>query len=67
MTGQAIAMTAMTATLVSALVLIWVLDRPFNNRGAEIQPSRMNAALTIMSHQTTFPSVLPCDADGNAR
>jgi uncharacterized membrane protein (DUF485 family) len=64
--GQAIAMTAMTTTLVAALVLIWVLDRPFNDRGAQIEPSRMSAALAVMTHGPTLPATLPCDVTGKA-
>jgi len=63
--GQAVAMTAMSATLFAGLTLIWVLDRPFNNRGAEITPSRMAASLTIMSHEANLPATIPCNADGN--
>ena len=63
--GQAVAMTAMSATLFAGLTLIWVLDRPFNNRGAEITPSRMAASLTIMSHEADLPATIPCNADGN--
>ncbi len=63
--GQSVAMTAMAATLFSALTLIWVLDRPFNDRGAQIPPSRMAASLTIMSREAGLPSLLPCDANGN--
>ena len=55
----------MAATLFAALTLIWVLDRPFNDRGAEVTPSRMQASLVVMSHQAQFPATLPCDADGN--
>jgi hypothetical protein len=65
--GQAIAMSAMTATLISALVLIWVLDRPFENRGAQIPPTRMQAALAVMQSSSTLPATLPCDADGTPR
>lgn len=65
--GQAVAMGAITATLVSGLVLIWVLDRPFNDRGAAIAPTRMNAAEQAMEADyaesgTTTP--LPCSASG---
>jgi hypothetical protein len=63
--GQSIAMFSMATTLFAALTLIWVLDRPFNDRGAEVTPSRMAASLTIMSHQVNFPPDLPCDAHGN--
>jgi hypothetical protein len=65
--GQAVAMGAMSATLVSALTLIYVLDRPFNNRGAEVTPSRMEASLAVMSQDARFPPTLPCDADGHPR
>jgi Protein of unknown function (DUF4239) len=63
--GQAVAMGAMSATLFCALTLIWVLDRPFNDRGAEISPSRMQASLLIMTHDPHVPVTLPCDTDGN--
>jgi hypothetical protein len=63
--GQSVAMASMAATLFAALTMVWVLDRPFNDRGATITPSRMTASLTIMSHEENFPTSLPCDADGN--
>jgi hypothetical protein len=63
--GQSLAMASMAATLFSALTLIWVLDRPFNDRGAEISPSRMTASLNVMMHKADLPSELPCDLDGN--
>jgi hypothetical protein len=63
--GQAVAMSAMTATLFSALTLIWVLDRPFDNRGAEVRPSRMAASLTVMTNEASLPPSLPCNADGD--
>jgi uncharacterized membrane protein len=62
--GQAIAMSSMTATLFAALTLIWVLDRPFNDRGAELSPSRMQASLAVMMHEPALPSLLPCNAAG---
>jgi uncharacterized membrane protein len=62
--GQAIAMCSMTATLFAALTLIWVLDRPFNDRGAELSPSRMQASLSVMTHEPTLPATLPCNATG---
>lgn len=64
--GQAIAMGAMGATLFAALTLIWVLDRPFNDRGAEVAPSRMEASLAIMMHGVDA-STLPCDSRGLPR
>jgi Protein of unknown function (DUF4239) len=65
--GQAVAMGSMAATLFAALTLIWILDRPFNDRGAEVRPSRMEASLTVMSHESTLPALLPCDASGTPR
>jgi hypothetical protein len=62
--GQAIAMSSMTATLFAALTLIWVLDRPFNDRGAQVSPSRMQASLAVMMHEPTLPTTLPCDVVG---
>jgi len=63
--GQSIAMAAMAATLFSGLTLIWVLDRPFNDRGAEVTPSRMTASLTILMHKADLPASLPCDTNGD--
>jgi hypothetical protein len=62
--GQAVAMSSMTATLFAALTLAWVLDRPFNDRGAEISPSRMQGSLAVMMHEPNLPRTLPCDASG---
>lgn len=65
--GQIAAMTAMTATLVSAVVLVWVLDRPFNDRGAKIEPFRMEAAIGAIDHlleTTAADPTLPCSDTG---
>jgi hypothetical protein len=64
--GQAVAMASMAATLFAALTLVWVLDRPFNDRGAQVPPTRMNNALRLMQHRTV-PLSLPCDAHGTPR
>ena len=65
--GQAVAMCSMAATLIAALSMIWVLDRPFNDRGAQIAPARMNAALRLMAGAPSPPTTLPCDAQGTPR
>jgi hypothetical protein len=62
--GQSVAMASMGATLCAALTLIWVLDRPFNDRGAEITPSRMSASLFLMSREVNLTANLPCNSDG---
>ena len=63
--GQAVAMGAMALALFSALTLVWVLDRPFYDRGAAIPHNRMTASLGVM--QRTAPATLPCDGDGRPR
>lgn len=61
--GQAYAMAAMAVTVFAALAIVFMVDRPFNDRGAEIHPSRMQSALANISR--TAPTDLPCDAHGN--
>jgi hypothetical protein len=63
--GQVMAMVAMALAFFSALTLVWVLDRPFHDRGAAIPHNRMSASLGVM--QRTAPATLPCDGDGNPR
>jgi hypothetical protein len=63
--GQGVAMSAMTATLFAALTLIFILDRPFENHGVQLHPSRMRASLAVMSHEASLPSTLPCDGSGD--
>jgi hypothetical protein len=63
--GQAVAMGAMALALFSGLTLVWVLDRPFYDRGAAIPHSRMSASLAVM--QRTAPATLPCDGAGQPR
>ena len=60
--GQAYSMAAMALTVFAALAVVYMVDRPFNDRGAQIQPTRMSTAVTVMSRQA--PSPIPCDLDG---
>jgi hypothetical protein len=60
--GQAYSMGAMALTVFAALAMVWMIDRPFNDRGAMIQPTRMESALANISR--TAPQFLPCDANG---
>ena len=65
--GQIAAMTATTAVLVSAVVLVWVLDRPFNERGAQIEPFRMEAAVVAIESlldTTAADPTVPCTDAG---
>jgi hypothetical protein len=63
--GQVVAIGSMTFALFAALTLVWMLDRPFADRGAAISHNRMSASLGIM--QKTAPAILPCDGAGKPR
>jgi hypothetical protein len=60
--GQAYSMAAMAITVFAALAVVFMLDRPFNARGAEISHIPMDHAIALMSR--TAPPTLPCTADG---
>jgi hypothetical protein len=63
--GQGVMMGAIALTVFASLALIWTLDRPFNDRGAGISPSRMR--VTVLAMSGDFGSgldLLPCDAHG---
>jgi hypothetical protein len=60
--GQAYSMGAMALTVFAALAMIWMIDRPFNDRGAMIHPNRMESALANISRSA--PSSIPCDENG---
>ena len=65
---QALGVGATTATLVAGLVLIYVLDMPFADRGAAIAPTRMQATATALESQFQgSPESIACDASGNPR
>jgi hypothetical protein len=65
MVGQAYSMAAMAITVFAALAVVYMVDRPFNDRGAAIPHTRMSAALEVM--ERTAPATLPCDAAGSPR
>jgi hypothetical protein len=60
--GQAYSMAAMALTVFAALAVVYMVDRPFNDRGAEIGHLRLDRAIAVMSH--TLPTTIPCRADG---
>ncbi len=65
---QAVGVSAMTATLVAGLVIIYVLDMPFADRGAAIAPTRMQATATVLeSLYQGAPEGIRCDPSGNPR
>jgi len=61
--GQAYSMAAMAITVFAALAVVYMVDRPFNDRGAAIPHTRMSTALGVM--ERTAPATLPCDEAGN--
>jgi hypothetical protein len=61
--GQAYSLAAMSLTVFAALATIYIIDRPFNDRGAMIHSNRMEHAVALMSR--TAPSPIPCDTQGN--
>jgi hypothetical protein len=55
---------AITALVVSGLLLVWFLDHPYENRSGSIKPDEMERQLVIVEqeHRDVSP---PCDADGH--
>lgn len=65
--AQAIGVGAMALVLVAALSLAWILDLPFNDRGAMIGPDRIQHVVVDMEQGYGSPaSTIPCDAAGKA-
>lgn len=65
---QAFGVAATAGTLVTGLVLVYVLDMPFADRGAAIPPNRMQATSIILESQYHGTQQnLPCDAQGDPR
>ena len=62
--GQAYSMAAMALTVFAALAIVYMVDRPFNDRGAQIGHDRMDVAIAVMSQR--MPADVPCTADGTA-
>ena len=46
---QLAGVAGVTATVLSGLVLIWALDKPFADRGTKIEPTRMEAVIDFMA------------------
>ena len=60
--GQAYSMAAMAITVFAALAVVYMVDRPFNDRGAQISHARIDRAIAVMSR--TLPSQVPCTPEG---
>ena len=65
---QVLGVSAVAATMLAGIVVVYVLDAPFADRGAQLSPFRLQATLTAMEaeHQGTA-TLLPCDAFGNTK
>ena len=63
--AQAVGVGAMAITLVSALTLVWMLDRPFNDRGAMLSSVRIQTVVLDMEQGYGFPAAtIPCTPQG---
>jgi Protein of unknown function (DUF4239) len=63
---QVIGVSAVAATMLAGIVVVYVLDAPFADRGAQLAPSRMEAAVTAM--ETSYQgglNTIPCDTVGD--
>jgi hypothetical protein len=61
---QGTLIAAITALVVSGLLLVWFLDHPYENRSGSIKPDEMERQLVIVEseHRDVPP---PCDEGGN--
>ncbi|HVD64910.1 MAG TPA: hypothetical protein VNC14_11495, partial [Lapillicoccus sp.] len=65
---QVIGVSAVAATMLAGIVVVYVLDAPFDNRGAQLPPSRMTSAVSTMeSAYQADPATIPCDAQGKPK
>jgi Protein of unknown function (DUF4239) len=55
---------AITALVVSGLLLVWFLDHPYENRSGSIKPDEMERQLVIVEQEHSAVAV-PCDEAGN--
>ena len=63
---QVLGVSAVAATMLAGIVVVYVLDAPFADRGAQLPPTRLQATLTTMEADHKLNAApLPCDALGN--
>jgi hypothetical protein len=65
---QLLGVVAVSATLLAGIVIVFVLDAPFADRGARITPSRMrNTELVLEAdYRSHNGPKFPCDAEGRS-
>ena len=62
---QVIGVSAVAATMLAGIVVVYVLDAPFADRGAQLAPVRMQSAVTAMeSSYQGDPAAIRCDDQG---
>jgi hypothetical protein len=62
---QVLGISAVAATMLAGIVIVYVLDAPFADRGAQLAPVRMQATVATMeSSYHAEPATIPCNADG---
>jgi hypothetical protein len=62
---QVLGISAVAATMLAGMVIVYVLDAPFADRGAQLAPVRMQATVATMeSSYHAEPATIPCNADG---
>jgi Protein of unknown function (DUF4239) len=57
-------MAAVTAMVVTGLMLVWVLDHPYENRAGGIEPAEITRTIASM-HQEHPGLVTPCNRNGD--
>ena len=63
---QVLGVSAVAATMLAGIVVVYVLDAPFADRGAQLPPNRLQSTLTTMEADYKLNAApLPCDALGN--
>jgi hypothetical protein len=62
---QVIGVSAVAATMLAGIVVVYVLDAPFADRGAQLSPFRMQATVATMeASYMGARGTIPCDASG---
>jgi hypothetical protein len=63
---QVLGVSAVAATMLAGIVVVYVLDAPFADRGAQLPPTRMQATQVAMETEYQGNATpIPCDACGH--
>jgi hypothetical protein len=68
--GQAMMMLAVSSMVISSLLVIFFLDKPYQDQSGSIRPTAMRTALRVMAADRALPlppGGIPCDATGRPR